>query len=189
MQVFLELSRGSAGGRQELRLACLESLEPPNSAPLSHASANGADRTVSEEDLQETTSVESGGEARPEAGFRCPVCGARFSDRARQYRRRSGTALRLFPAVRFQRDVHAAYSARKRSITRGRLPSGAVSEPSAVDVGPCHPPEVAPAKNNLAGAAVVAYGRSHLHARVTVTDTPESQLMTAGLRPALGAGA
>ncbi|XP_065283647.1 histone-lysine N-methyltransferase MECOM-like [Dermacentor albipictus] len=82
-QVFLELSRGSAGGRQELRLACLESLEPPNSAPLSHASANGADRTVSEEDLQETTSVESGGEARPEAGFRCPVCGARFSDRAR----------------------------------------------------------------------------------------------------------
>ncbi|KAH7956847.1 hypothetical protein HPB52_012861 [Rhipicephalus sanguineus] len=90
MQVFLELSRGSAGGRQELRLACLESLEPPNSTPLSHATANGerlagagADRTVSEEDLQETTSVESGGEARPEAGFRCPVCGARFSDRAR----------------------------------------------------------------------------------------------------------
>ncbi|KAL3227980.1 hypothetical protein MRX96_003912 [Rhipicephalus microplus] len=30
---------------------------------------------------------ESGGEARPEAGFRCPVCGARFSDRAREKRR------------------------------------------------------------------------------------------------------
>ncbi|EEC14735.1 hypothetical protein IscW_ISCW010779 [Ixodes scapularis] len=41
----------------------------------------------SEEDFQETTSVDSGqgsaGEARADAGFRCPVCGARFTDRTR----------------------------------------------------------------------------------------------------------
>ncbi|XP_077532096.1 uncharacterized protein LOC144144499 isoform X2 [Haemaphysalis longicornis] len=84
-QVFLELSRGSGGGRQELRLACLESLQRQEPPGTPRTGDHGAEeRPSEEEELQETTSVESGGEAaRPEAGFRCPVCGARFSDRAR----------------------------------------------------------------------------------------------------------
>lgn len=86
-QVFLELSRGVCSG-QDLRVACLDPLQETEALkelPDAAGAASAAER--SEEDFQETTSVDSGqgsaGEARADAGFRCPVCGARFTDRTR----------------------------------------------------------------------------------------------------------